>query len=256
MRIEFVTSERPGLDWPGRNLRIGSAPGCDLQLGGHGVAPEHAELSHEAGTLWLHVLQGAPRVYVNARPVRECALVRLGDTLSLGGHRLLLCADADAAQDAPPLAASGDTPVAALRAVAGPWSGRVWPIGDALELSTSGQPPLVWPEAGEASLRIERIEGGLRLRARSSSRQAPSVNGRAADESALRNGDSIGLGVHRFVVDAWALEPDPDQLRQPPQPQASRSRGVAVRPRGEVGWLILTAALLALLIALFLLLHS
>lgn len=258
MRIQFVSSDRPGVDWTGPNLRIGSGDGCDVLLNAAGVASMHAELRRESGALWLLVSRGASRVYVNARPVRECALVRAGDMLSLGGQRLLLCTDrepASAGTSEAREARHAEAATVALRVVAGPWSGRVWPVGDELLLNGSGQ-PLEASGSAEAALCVGWNRGRPQLETRSGTGgHAPSVNGLPVKQAALRNGDCIGLGPHRFVVDAWGLEPDPDALPPRQAPPAEPLPEDRAGPRGEVWWLILTAAVLALLIALFLVMH-
>ncbi|MCT6995120.1 hypothetical protein M1731_23250, partial [Salmonella enterica subsp. enterica serovar Javiana] len=61
----------------------------------------------------------------------------------------------------------------------------------------------------------------------------------------------IGLGMHRFVVDAPGLEPEPEIA--PPEPERQHLPEEDAGPRGEVWWLIATAAVLALGIAVALL---
>ena len=69
----------------------------------------------------------------------------------------------------------------------------------------------------------------------------------------LQPGDQISIAMHRFVVDAPGMEPEPP-IAMPaastqPLPEA------AAGPAGEVWWLIVTAAVLALGIALVLLIR-
>jgi hypothetical protein len=77
------------------------------------------------------------------------------------------------------------------------------------------------------------------------------VNGVAAGRLALQPGDQIGLASHRFVVDAPGMMPEAPMpaLHLPVAPE------VVAGPRGEVWWLIVTAAVLALGIAMVLLIR-
>jgi hypothetical protein len=59
------------------------------------------------------------------------------------------------------------------------------------------------------------------------------------------------VGMHRFVVDAPGMEPEPE-IVTPASPPATLPEEAA-GPSGEVWWLITTAALLALGIAVVLL---
>jgi hypothetical protein len=148
MRIEFANAARDGLAWTGPLLRIGQAADNDLVLDDAGVAAHHLSLRRMPGTLVLEVEPGAGRVYVNARPVHERALLRAGDSLGVGKCRLRLCAEATVADDDD--AETPEVPLTvALRAVAGPLSGRVMPLDDRLELGPRGHFPLDLPhEAG------------------------------------------------------------------------------------------------------------
>lgn len=240
MRIEFTNVERPGLAWNRRELHIGSAADNDVVLTGPGVAPHHVCITHDARGLVLTVEHGAGRVYLNARQVRERALVRAGDNIGIGDYRLRLCRDA---------AETGVQPagVASLRVVAGPLSGRACSIGERLELCNGDPWPLGLGHAPDACISLVREDGGIHLR----SRNLPeavflSVNGVVTGDTALRDGDQITIGPHRFVLDACMASsdtPDPEQDEDLPSPVA------AAGPRREVWWLILTAAILALVIS-------
>jgi hypothetical protein len=77
------------------------------------------------------------------------------------------------------------------------------------------------------------------------------LNGAAVEQAALHPGDQLGIAMHRFVVDAPGLLPSP--VGTPPEPAVEHLPEDEAGPRGEVWWLIATAAVLALLIALILL---
>ncbi|NID14029.1 FHA domain-containing protein [Luteibacter yeojuensis] len=248
MRIEFVSSARGDFHWSRPVLTIGRADECDLVVSEAQVAARHVTIHRDRRGLVLKVEPGAGRVYVNARPVRERALLRPGDSLSLGDCRMLVRDDTDL--DARERAAPTESRcTVALRPVAGPLSGRVVAVGDRLELgSTHGALPLELPGNDAALLTLAWDDGELVLDAsRVPARHAVRVNGVKAVRASLQPGDQIGIAAHRFVLEGpgWAAEP----VVVMPEPEPEPASREAEAPRGDVWWLILTAALLALGIA-------
>ncbi|MEI7038040.1 FHA domain-containing protein [Fulvimonas yonginensis] len=253
MRIEFPNSAREAFAWAHPTLRIGSAADNDLVVSAQQGAARHLRIVQDRRGWVLDVLPGAGRVYVNARPVRERALLRAGDILSLGDCRMLLCADEPPAARAPLTRSDGSDCTTALRAVAGPLSGRVFPLRERLTFGgPRGDQPLELPQAGSATLTLFWRDGELRVAAGPTPARYPlRLNGWAVEEAALRPGDQLGIAMHRFVVDAPGLSPSPSGT--PPASAPERLPEDEAGPRGEVWWLIATAAVLALCIALILL---
>lgn len=248
MRIEFVSSARGDFHWSRPVLTIGRAEDNDLVVSESQVAARHVRIQRDRRGLVLEVAPETGRVYVNARPVRERALLRPGDGLSLGDCRMLIRDDADLdARDIHEPTESRCT--VALRPVAGPLSGRVVPVGDRLELGAShGAMPLELPGNDAALLTLGWDANELVLDAsRVPARHAVRVNGIKVVRASLQPGDQIGIAAHRFVVDGpgWAAEPVVVMPEPEPEPLPEDTAG----PRGEVWWLILTAAVLALGIA-------
>lgn len=253
MRIDFANTTREPFPWAGGDLRVGSAADNDLVLAAGGVAGHHLRLSNDARGLVLEVLAGASRVYVNARPVRERALLVAGDSLAVGECRLRLCADVDTApvDDTPEVDAT--TAVAALRVVGGPQCGRVLALHRRMDIGPRGRLPLALPGAADAAMVLSRAEDGWHLGLTAIPERFPVyLNGNPVRTARLRHGDQIVLGAHHFVFDAWPT-PHAEQAHFVPheQPLPEDTAG----PRGEVWWLIATAAALGLLIALLLFLH-
>lgn len=251
MRIEFPHSAREDFRWDQPQLRIGSAQDNDLVLAAHQAAAHHLSLRCDRGGCVLQVLPGASRIYVNARPIRARALLREGDVLSVGDCRMLLKADDEPSGREPMRVPESSRCPVALRAVAGPLSGRVFALRDRLEFGTPSSLPLVLPQAEQASFRLAWRDGQLWLEQLQASARYPlRVNGHPATDTALHPGDQLGLAGHRLVVDAPGMQPEPALVM---------GQGVellpeeAAGPRGEVWWLIVTAAVLALGIALVLL---
>jgi hypothetical protein len=255
MHIEFPHSTRPGFQWNQALLRIGSDPGNDLILAASQAAPQHLSIHLDRRGWVLEVLPDTTRVYVNARPVRERAILRPGDMLSLGDCRMLLRADEAPTGRASPEMPEQERCTVALRAVAGPLSGQVLPLADRLELGSPGRIPLDLPQGETVSLLIFWGDGQLRLETgqATDSRYPVRVNGSTVQQTVLLPGDQIGLGMHRFLIDAPGLEPEPEIVIPEPDPEPLPEDTAG--PRGEVWWLIATAAVLALGIALLLLVH-
>jgi hypothetical protein len=199
-------------------------------------------------------MPSADRIYVNARPVRERALLRLGDVVSVGDCRMLLRADQDPSLRPPLSVPEQGRCTVALRAVAGPLSGRVLPLQGSLELGPQGSCPLELPQGDIVALRIYWQDGQLLLETTQPSGRHPlRVNGVTVQKLALQPGDQIGLAMHRFVVEGPGMEPEPEIVMPEPPPEHLPEE--AAGPTGEVWWLIVTAAVLALGIALVLLIR-
>jgi hypothetical protein len=254
MRIEFPHAAREDFHWAQVQLRIGSAPDNDLVLAASQAAPQHLRIQQDRRGWVLQVLPSADRIYVNARPVRERALLRAGDVVSVGDCRLLLRDDEDPARR-PPLDVPGqDCCTVALRAVAGPLSGRVLALRHSLTFGPHGDCPLELPQGGVVALRISWEGGQLWLETvRSCERHPLRVNGVAVQKLMLRPGDQIGVAMHRFVVDGPGMEPEPEIVMAEASPLQLPEESAG--PSGEVWWLIATAAVLALGIALVLLIR-
>lgn len=212
MRIEFPNAARDDFFWAQAQLRVGSAPDNDLVLAASQAAPQHLTIQQDRRGWVLQVLPSADRIYVNARPVREQALVRPGDVVSVGDCRLLLRADEDPSTRAPLEAVEEERCIVALRAVAGPLSGRVLALNDGLELAPQGDCTLELPQGDTVALRVFRQGGRLWLETiRPCGRHPVRVNGvLAVPKLALLPGDQIGVAMHRFLVDAPGMEPEPE----------------------------------------------
>lgn len=252
MRIEFPRSAREDFLWTQPQLRIGSAPDNDLVLAASHAAEHHVRIQHDRRGWVLQVLSAAARIHVNARPVRERALLRAGDVVSVGGCRMLLRDDEDPARRPALQVSQEGRCTVALRAVGGPLSGRVLSLRDSLELGSQSRVPLDLPQGEQASLRIFWHDGELMLEAGQASASYPlRVNGVVTGRVALQPGDQVGVASHRFVVDAPGMMPEAPmpELYLPAAPES------VAGPRGEVWWLIVTAAVLGLGIAMVLLIR-
>ncbi|HJR11996.1 MAG TPA: FHA domain-containing protein [Rhodanobacteraceae bacterium] len=226
-------------------MRIGSAPDNDIMPVGAGVDPHHVAVTAAPSGLLLTVLPGCQRVYVNARAVREKALLHYGDTVTLGANKFLLVADAAPAETRDVGDAVAYPGQAGLRIMSGAASGQLLPIAPELRLGAGSR------HFGDLSYacRVAQTEDGLVFESESA---APRVNGWRCQRARLSPDDQIVLGEHRFVVEAPGLQCAAHAIAQPapvapvPEPEPDDS------PHTEIWWLIGAAVVLAGLIALFL----
>lgn len=236
-------------------VRVGSSADNDIVLEDEGVAGRHLSLAFRHRCWLLRVEPGAERVHVNARPVHELALLRLGDCISVGGRKLYLLPLSDDVPDAiletAPRKLASAPAVTGLRGVAGPLSGRFLPIRSDLLLDSHNLPGV----SGCVRLRLARRgasfewigEGG----------PSPACNGVRCSRGALGNGDQLAWGRNRFVLEAIALLPDATPDEPSRRAADAAASGAEPEPAGhEMAWLLGAAAALAALIALLLLLRS
>jgi hypothetical protein len=251
IRIGYMDGSRGDVTTKGERLRMGSANDCDVVLQRGEVAGHHLDLLRWRHGMELRVMPGAARVYVNARPVRERALLRLGDVLSVGAAKLVLKQASDTVAHKSAAAAprvEGEVSQVGLRVVSGPLSGRRIAIDRGMNLDSLTLP------GGTGCLRLRPAEGAVAFDfVMAPGASLPCFNGVPAARGSLGNGDQIAWGNHRLVLEMPPPPPAP-QVAPPSSDALAPVRSAG--PQNEVWWLIATAALLALVIALLLLIRS
>ncbi|HET8900052.1 MAG TPA: FHA domain-containing protein [Rhodanobacteraceae bacterium] len=230
-------------------LTIGSDAACDLRLAASAAA-RHVELARHCNAVVLRVHADAPHVYVNARPVRATALLRAGDVIAVGADVLLLKQAGATVGTAVPLPTGYRDRAAAaslvgLRLVAGPLSGRRIAIDGGANLDAQRLPGVegcvrLGPLADQVAFDYLPATG---------SAVAPEFNGVMARQGSLRQGDQLAWGVHRLVLEMPGSE-RLTSVRAAAPPVSGELRDRVVAPQREVWWLIATAALLALVMAI------
>lgn len=249
LRIGFVDAQRADVPMAGASLRIGAATTCDIVLASADAAPEHATLHHDRRGLILEVAPQAAHVYVNARPVRERALLRAGDVLSIGASKLILKRplredDRQRRAGKPQLL---PVSLVGLRAVAGPMTGKRLAIDDELMLDGLALPGCV------GCVRLRRSAGAVEFDVVGPlDDQPPRFNGIVVQRGSLHVGDQMAWRNCRFVVEAPGMALTEDRVHFVPREEALPEQTAG--PSSEVWWLIVTASVLALGIALLLLL--
>ena len=96
MRLSFGNGERADFVLDDGVVNLGSAVGNGVVLTDRDVAPWHARVVVDARGIVLEIMDPNARTHVNARPVREKALLRCGDMLCLGRTAITIKADSDA----------------------------------------------------------------------------------------------------------------------------------------------------------------
>lgn len=218
MRLGFPNGESSDRVVQRGELRIGRAADNDLVLDTPGVEQYHAVLTVDTRGAILWLLSAQASAHVNARPVRERALLRLGDSVALGDVRFVLKPDSDSqvlaesgtglpSLDSTAQAEQKDAPArAVLRGVSGPLCGQVVPVRSRIVLGSAVDADVRLEDDGAAE-HAWSIEGDgqrMLLRALDPSSRAE-LNGVEVRDVALHPGDQVSFGQTRFLIEAPGL---------------------------------------------------
>ena len=270
MRLSFGNGEHADFVVDAGTVTLGSANGNTVLLPGRDVAARHARMLLDRRGIVLEVLDPAAQTHVNARPVREKALLRCGDLLCLGRVTIALKADRDdlVETNVPEPAPLPATPIAqpfrtTLRGVSGSHFGKTVSINQRLTIGRDTDCGLVIDDARIAPRHalIENIGNAIYLRDIDSP-DGVDVNGIHVRNAIVYAGDQLGFERNQFIIEAPALPLRGQESVQaahaitetfntiPGNEQAESRRR---QGRGATSWLIGAAVLIAL--ALVLLLH-
>lgn len=212
MRLSFPNGEHEDVLLPHGDTQVGSAAGSAVQLNTDGIAPMHAVFTMDRRGLILTVPSPQAIAHVNARRVKESALLRCGDLVSLGSINLTIKPDRDHDVSGfmpPPLSNNSShseralTPRVVLRGLAGNYFGKVIPIGDGLTVGRDAKNAVILddPSIAPEHVRIDAPDGGIWLRSLAASDNV-FVNGVAVKETILFSGDQLRFGQDRFLLEA------------------------------------------------------
>lgn len=269
MQLAFPNGESASVPLQTGNTTMGSHPDSAICLAGVGLAPNHALFELDRRGLWLRVLSDAGRVHVNARPVKELALLRPGDQICLGALVAVVLEETASAVEtnipgSSPASLRGreqaDVSRAVLRAVSGPCFGRSFGLGSSpvLGRSHSSDIRIDAPGVADRHARIE-LHGELIVLRTLASDSTTQVNGVEVRDALLAPGDQLLIGSHRFVLEAPGMlrrenalgsVPDRHVLTTPAAAESKIMASAAMETRqstvsGSLWWLIAAAALLA-----------
>ena len=268
MRLSFANGEHADFLLEGGAASLGSASGNTLVLASPDVAAQHARLTEDRRGVVLEVLDPTARTHVNARPVREKALLRCGDVLCLGKVTIALKADSDDLIEtsvppesvAPAVAQSPSRVI--LRGVSGSHFGRTIAVNHRIVVGSRADCGLVMEE-GQIAPRhaaIENVGESIYLRNIGGVPNGSMVNGVRVTDAIVYPGDQVAFERNHFIVEAPGLPPRGQVRADDAQPldvvddrPAPGLAAPSMRARGAIWWLIGAAALIAL--ALGLLIH-
>lgn len=264
MRLSFANGERADFIMDGGVVNLGSAAGNGLVLTGKDVAPWHARLLVDARGIVLEIMDPAARTHVNARPVREKALLRCGDVVCLGQTTIALKVDSDEAisvavpSASPGLMSPSQPARVVLRGVSGSHFGKAIAVNPRLVIGSGAGSDLLLDDpriaARHATLECE----GERIWLRDiDSVEGTLVNGVRVRNAGIHPGDQLGFDRSQFVVEAPGLpmrgeagETAGDGHVAMPDDAAATAEPAV---QGSIWWLIGAAALIGL--GLLLLVH-
>jgi pSer/pThr/pTyr-binding forkhead associated (FHA) protein len=281
MRLSFANNEHPDVLVAPGATSIGSAPDNTVVIASAGINPHHAILTVSERSIVLSTVDAPTRAHVNARPVQEKAMLRLGDAVSLDTVTFVLKPDRDdliqtnlpatgrpAGEDADKTATTRALPArVVLRGVSGPWFGKIVPVRGRLSVGSGSDCELVLddPDVGKRQAAIEVSGDSIFLRGADAGGYS-AVNGVATRDAVLYPDDQIAFGRNRFVIEAPSLP-----IRENAIPQGGevnitqtmraipKSAAPAPAPpavddnaKNDIWWLIGAAALIAIGIAVLL----
>ena len=259
MRLSFANGEHADFVVQDGVATLGNADGNTVVLPRGEVAARHARLCADARGLVLEVLDPAARTHVNARPVREKALLRCGDVLCLGKVVIVVKAERDdvieTALPAPSSAVEGAAHPArvVLRGVSGSHFGRAIAVNPRLVVGRDPACGLAIDEAQVAPRHalIEQVGEAIYLRDLDSP-NGVRVNGVRVRNAVIHPGDQIAFERSQFVVEAPGLPLRGEDRRDVERAITDSFDAVASAPapaeaaHGAIWWLIGAAALIAL----------
>lgn len=216
MRLSFPNGEHPDVVVEQGDVRIGSAPGNRVVIADAGLSANHATFRIDAQRGILLTLEsGSGGAHVNARPVCELALLRLGDVVSLSRLQVLVKPDDERNIDRevppPPVAMTDPAQRAAasrvvLRGIAGAFHGRTFSLLDPITIGRAANAGIRLDEPGieDRHASFEQHPDRVVLRDLGS-HDGSVVNGIALKSAVLHPGDQIVFEQHRFVLEAPGL---------------------------------------------------
>lgn len=263
MRLSFANGEHADFVADSGAISLGNADGNTLVLPGRDVAAWHARLTVDPRGVVLEVLDPTARTHVNARPVREKALLRSGDMLCLGKVMIALKADRDdliettLPAETTTHASSLQPSRVILRGVSGSHFGKTIAVDNRLVIGCDPMCDLVVDEARIAPRHaaIENVGEAIYLRDIASP-NGMTVNGVRVRNAIVHPGDQIVFEHNHFIVEAPGLPlrgDNPDSSAHAiTETLDAVDAGDAGTPQahGAIGWLIGAAALIALALAL------
>lgn len=261
MRLSFANGEHADFVLESGAASLGHAQGNTLVLSAAGVAPWHARVTIDPRGAVLDILDPSARTHVNARPVREKALLRSGDVVCLGKVMITLKTDRDdlirtslPVEAGSPAQPPATPPRVILRGVSGSHFGKAIAVNHRVVVGCAADCDLVVDGAhvSQHHAAIECVGEAIYLRSLDSSGGA-SVNGVHVRDAVIHPGDQIAFERSHFVVEAPGLPlrgEDAARAITESMPTVDVADDGEPPARGGIWWLIGAAALIAAVLVL------
>lgn len=257
MQLSFPNGDHADVLVGEGSVRLGATTDNDVIL--PGLCDRHARLTRDARGIVLEILDARARAHVNARPVREKALVRYGDTLCLDAVNITVSEpDSAVGEVSSTVARPHGVAHGVLRGMSGVWFGKSIVIGKdfAIASGADGMVRLGAHADGSPLARIDVDDGQLQLISNQATGSV--VNGRLQSSVLLRSGDQLVFGRERFVVECCDSRVFAPMVEIVPEISddvslVDTTRSHAGSSGSAVSWLIAAAAVMGLILAIVLL---
>jgi hypothetical protein len=217
MQLSFPNGEHRDVNFEAGEVTIGSRPEMMVSLPKSGLAAHHASIIADRRGMWLKLLPNSQAIHLNGRPVKQLAMLRVGDLLCFDQVRVQL-RDSDAKainRDIPetgPLALNETQQVSAarvlLRGLSGQHFGRIYGLVNPQLLGSGANADIAIEDDSVAEKHAQIELHGDKVVLRSMTPQAVTqVNGIVVTDAVLSPGDQIAIEQSRFMLEAPGLPP-------------------------------------------------
>ncbi len=215
MQLSFPNGEHREINFEAGEVTIGSRPDMLVSLPESGLAAHHASIIADRRGVWLKLLPNSQAIHLNGRPVKQLAMLRVGDLLCFDQTRILL-RDTDAKainRNIPengPLTLNETQQVSAarvlLRGLSGQHFGRIYGLVNPQLLGSGANADIAIEDDSVAEKHAQIELHGDKVVLRAMSPEAiTQVNGIAVTDALLSPGDQIAIEQSRFMLEAPGL---------------------------------------------------
>lgn len=215
MQLSFPNGEHREINFEAGEVTIGSRPDMLVSLPASSLAAHHASIIADRRGVWLKVLPDSQAIHLNGRPVKQLAMLRVGDLLCFDQTRMLL-RDTDAKAinrqipENGPLTLNETQQVSAarvlLRGLSGQHFGRIYGLVNPQLLGSGANADIKIEDDSVAEKHAQIELHGDKVVLRAMSPEAVTqVNGIAVTDALLSPGDQIAIEQSRFMLEAPGL---------------------------------------------------
>jgi len=215
MQLSFPNGEHRDVNFETGEVTIGSRPDMLVSLPKSGLSGHHASIIADRRGLWLKLLPDSQAIHLNGRPVKQLAMLRVGDLLCFEQTRIQL-RDTDPKAinrnipESGPLTLNETQQVSAarvlLRGLSGQHFGRIYGLVSPQLLGSGANADIHIEDASVAEKHAQIELHGDKVVLRAMNPQAITfVNGIPVNDALLSPGDQIAIEQSRFMLEAPGL---------------------------------------------------